>query len=204
MPDMISSSLPVNTPPEVKINTNRDVNKIPANIKIYDKKGQTLGKDDFLKLFVTQLSKQDPMNPVNDKEFIAQMAQFSALEQMNNVSANINELKSYQANSMVGKLITGKDALNGNMITGEVTRIIFDNSGSIFLRTKDNTVQMKDVITVENVIKETPKEKESNVSRETLKMPEVDDKPNPVEIGAGLFKNKAIAEYERNNKVDLK
>lgn len=203
---MISSNIPVNSSPEVKVNRNTQENKIPSNIKIYDKKGQTLGKDDFLKLFVTQLSKQDPMNPVSDKEFIAQMAQFSALEQMNNVSSNINELKSMQASTMVGKLITGKDALNGNVITGEVTRIIYDNSGNIFLRTKDNTVQMKDVLSVENAIKEIEKvkvnenSKENNntsVSRET-------SKPNPVfDIGAAMFKKHAVDEYDKNNKEVL-
>ncbi|MDH4262091.1 MAG: hypothetical protein OEV78_03495 [Spirochaetia bacterium] len=222
MPDMISSNIPVNAPPEVKVNKEAQENRIPSNIKVYDKKGQTLGKDDFLKLFVTQLSKQDPLNPVSDKEFIAQMAQFSALEQMNNVSSNMSELKSMQASNMVGKLITGKDALNGNMITGEITRVIYDNSGNIFLRTKNNTVQMKDVISIENVVpvkevvaKEIIDDKKNNavVSRETLPaLKEIEDKktaensekkPNPVVNGAAIFTKRAVTEYENNNKEIL-
>jgi len=180
MPDMVSSNIPLNTPPEVKVNPNGNDNKIPgkipSNIKIYDKKGQTLGKDDFLKLFVTQLSKQDPMNPVNDKEFIAQMAQFSALEQMNNVASNISELKSMQANTMVGKLITGKDVLSGNMVTGEVTRVIYDGAGNIFLKTKNSTIQMKDVISLENVQPEI-------VSRETKQKEMLETDPDILEMG---------------------
>src|SRR5690625_3472974 len=58
---------------------------------------EVLGKDDFLKLLVTQLTYQDPLDPVGDQEFIAQLAQFSALEQMQNVSKGIERLTEMQA-----------------------------------------------------------------------------------------------------------
>nr|WP_295970442.1 flagellar hook assembly protein FlgD [uncultured Bacillus sp.] len=51
-----------------------------------------LGKDDFLKLLITQLQNQDPTNPMNDTDFIAQMASFSTLEQMSNINTSINQL----------------------------------------------------------------------------------------------------------------
>src|SRR3954467_10181065 len=47
---------------------------------------KSMGKDDFLKLFVAQLQHQDPMNPMQDGEFMGQMAQFSTLEQITNVA----------------------------------------------------------------------------------------------------------------------
>ncbi|SES67491.1 flagellar basal-body rod modification protein FlgD [Natronincola peptidivorans] len=54
-----------------------------------DKKSNDLDKDAFLKLLTTQLSNQDPLNPMEDREFIAQMAQFSSLEQMQNMNDNL-------------------------------------------------------------------------------------------------------------------
>jgi len=76
-------------------------------------KGRTvnhsLGKDDFLKLLIAQLSNQDPTSPIENTEFIAQMAQFSSLEQMTNMSAEFTKLAGVfrvsEASSMLGKTV---------------------------------------------------------------------------------------------------
>lgn len=72
-----------------------------------------LGKDAFLKLLVTQLQNQDPLNPLDDKEFIAQLAQFSSLEQMSNIAEGITALTEKTAQqdmlssvSYIGKQVT--------------------------------------------------------------------------------------------------
>jgi flagellar basal-body rod modification protein FlgD len=71
--------------------------------------GGDMGKDEFLKILITQLSHQDPTQPMQDKEFIAQMAQFSSLEQMTNVSAEISKVAALltkgQAVSLLGRMV---------------------------------------------------------------------------------------------------
>lgn len=58
-----------------------------------------LGKDDFLKILMVQLQNQDPTSPMEDREFIAQMAQFSSLEQMTNMSTALQSFVSTQEQS---------------------------------------------------------------------------------------------------------
>ncbi len=117
------------------------------------KTGQgTLGKDDFMKLLIAQLQNQDPTNPMKDNEFIAQMAQFSSLEQTMNLAKafekfaeTTNQSQLIQYNSFVGKDIKwhkiaeepdadGKPVITEG--TGTITSIKYVN-GSVIFTMKD-------------------------------------------------------------------
>ena len=84
-----------------------------------------LGKDDFLKLLLTQLSNQDPLKPMEDKEFIAQLAQFNTLEQMQQVNKNLVDMLTTQtisqASSLIGKLVVA------GAVGGKVTAVTMVN-----------------------------------------------------------------------------
>ncbi len=86
------------------------------------KTSNELGKDDFLKILIAQLSNQDPTSPLENTEFIAQMAQFSSLEQMTNMSQNFEKLagmlNSSEAQSLLGKTVE-LDA-GDTSVTGQV------------------------------------------------------------------------------------
>jgi flagellar basal-body rod modification protein FlgD len=76
-------------------------------------KTKSLGKDDFLKMLLAQLKNQDPLKPLDGTEFAVQLAQFSSLEQLNNMNTELKNLGLYQmtqgnaqAVSLIGKEIT--------------------------------------------------------------------------------------------------
>lgn len=87
---------------------------------------KVLGQSDFLKLLAVQFQVQDPMKPMEDTAFIAQMAQFSSLEQSKTLSADMAAMRSDQqravANSYLGHRVT-IDAGKGERVTGDVTAI---------------------------------------------------------------------------------
>lgn len=90
--------------------------------------------DSFLKIMVTQLTNQDFMNPVDDSQFVTQLAQFSTLQQMSDMTSN---MKNNYMLSLVGQTVTcAKFSVSGSLIkeTGKVERIILaDNDYSIYV-----------------------------------------------------------------------
>jgi flagellar basal-body rod modification protein FlgD len=88
----------------------------------------TLGKDDFLKLLVSQLQNQDPMNPMDGTQFASQLAQFSSVEQLQNINTTLQS--SLNASSLLNQSIS--NALSTTVIGKEVRAAgtSFNYSGS--------------------------------------------------------------------------
>ncbi len=110
-----------------------------------------LGKDDFLQLLTVQLKNQDPMNPMEDMDFIGQMSSFSSLEQMLNMNKQLETLTSTfsknsqtQAMMYLGTTVTVKNEDMEEAVTGVVDMVGFTD-GVPFLKVGDKAFQLEDV-----------------------------------------------------------
>ncbi|WP_099363013.1 flagellar hook assembly protein FlgD [Fredinandcohnia onubensis] len=131
-----------------------------SNLKQERKTGNDiLGKDDFLKILMTQLQNQDPMNPMEDKDFIAQMATFTSLEQMTNMNSTLEKFVTSQKgeqllkySSMIGKEVEYSfktEDENGNEIINKgqgIVTSVSQKSGYIELELKGGTKIYSDEI----------------------------------------------------------
>ena len=91
-----------------------------------------LGKDDFFKLFLAQLKNQDPTKPMDDKEFIAQLAQFSLIDTMQQVQKALGGTQLAQASSLIGEHVLGTDT-TGAPVDGVVSRVVQDDKGILLV-----------------------------------------------------------------------
>lgn len=110
-----------------------------------------LGKDDFLKLLTQQLKNQDPMNPMDDMQFISQMSEFSSLEQMVNMNKSLEKFMSTfatnsqtQAMMFLGTTVTAQSPEMEEPLTGVVDMVGFKD-GKPFLKIGDIAVNLEDV-----------------------------------------------------------
>jgi flagellar basal-body rod modification protein FlgD len=93
-----------------------------------------MGKDDFMQLLIAQLKNQDPMKPMEDKEFITQLAQFSSLESMDKMTKQMEDLTGahllVQAATLIGKQATAKLA-TGDIVSGTISQVKMVDGKSI-------------------------------------------------------------------------
>ncbi len=172
-----------------------------------------LGKDDFLKILITQLSYQDPTQPVKDQQFIAQMAQFSSLEQMQNMASALSSLADRQAHTLVGRHIVGPDFVSGETISGVAEAFFYDQAGEAFLKVGGGAVSVAQLkmITDPNMISGRENQKpnngnynqmdsQQNDKRSNLQIDQQSDKRNNLQIDQQNDKRNNLQIDQQNDK----
>ncbi len=110
-----------------------------------------LGKNEFLKLLTAQMTHQDPLSPMDDKAFIAQMAQFSSLEQLMNMNKTLeNQAKGQTQNDLMNYLGRTVKVLNSEtkqVVQGRVTEIVMTEKDAK-LKVKDGLYSKSDIVSI--------------------------------------------------------
>lgn len=129
------------------------ISSVSSNAIATTTASQTLGKEDFLNLLMTQLRHQDPLNVKDDREFIAQLAQFSTLEQTTNLGISMENLAGFQQMSQAANLIDREvEALvpateeggEAQVVKGLVTETRMSGS-SVKLMVEGTEIDFKDI-----------------------------------------------------------
>ena len=112
---------------------------------------------DYMKLLVTQLQNQNPLEPMDNNQMASQLAQFSQLQQLESMNSNFaNVLSSTErnyANSLIGKEIsfaTENETGTMDVTSGVVEEVINNVDGEIMLVTADHAIALEGVISVKN------------------------------------------------------
>jgi flagellar basal-body rod modification protein FlgD len=114
--------------------------------KVTTEANGAMGKYDFLKLLIAQMRHQDPLNPTDNAQMVAQMAQFSSLEQMTNMSQSFTSIQSL---SMLGRTVKAT-ATDGSVISGKVASVHTNAADPILVLEDGSLVMMPDVLEVTN------------------------------------------------------
>jgi len=110
-----------------------------------------LGKDQFLQILVTQLRNQDPMQPMQDKDFIAQMAQFSALEQTMNMATQLTALRqsAAMAAGLIGMTVGWQETTSEGVTDySGIVEAIVRRGGIQYAKVGDREVKIDDLLTI--------------------------------------------------------
>ena len=126
------------------------------------KKNDDLGKEAFLQLLVTQLQNQDPLDPQDNSSYIAELAQFSSLEQMTNVAKNLEDLAKVVGNIDTSVLIGQLSSMIGMNVDWVETINEADAEGNPISHTEARTGTVTGVTIIEgnpNIVAEIDGEK---------------------------------------------
>ncbi|BDI32772.1 hypothetical protein CCAX7_48230 [Capsulimonas corticalis] len=128
-----------------------DTSLAPTNASGTAKQNTEDPKTQFLQLLVTQLQNQDPLNPTDQKDMLAQLAQFSSLEQMQNLNTTMSSSTSIQqlgqGSALIGKTVTTVTSDGAAGPSGVVSSVLM-KSGVAYLHIGSDDVEMSTVSTV--------------------------------------------------------
>jgi flagellar basal-body rod modification protein FlgD len=147
----------------------------------------SLGQEDFLKLLITQLENQDPLNPQDSTEFTAQLAQFSSLEQLTNINTALSNLQTIvfsQNNASITSLL-GKSVLSyGNeipVVSGQSADIKYDLA-------QDASLVTVDIYDSSDNLVRTISPGSQSAGRQTVTFDGLDSSGNPLASGTYYYK----------------
>lgn len=121
---------------------------------------QDMGKEEFITLLITQLKNQDPFEPVENSEFISQLAQFTSLQEAEDTNANLQLLAEYQRQSfqlmsltegasLIGKEVTYYEPVSETQLVGTVEGLQVAG-GRVYLQIGDNAIPMELIMEVKD------------------------------------------------------
>ena len=110
---------------------------------------------DYMKLLITQLQNQNPLEPLDNNEMASQLAQFSQLQQLESMNSSFAEIlatteRTY-ANSLIGKevsFMSETETDTAETTSGVVEQVINDDDGEVFLLVGDHTIALENVMSV--------------------------------------------------------
>lgn len=123
----------------------------PADKPKTHEEASNLDKDAFLRILITQLSHQDPLSPLEDKDFIAQMAQFSSLEQMANMAKSMDAMKNFSmlgSVNFIGRTVDYVDEDSGQQASSKVVGVEFDEGVVVLNLENKSQINLQHVVGV--------------------------------------------------------
>lgn len=134
----------------MNVNSSSTVNSQSLPATKQSEPPNSLGKDAFMKILVTQLKNQDPLEPLKDTEFIGQMAQFSSLEQLTNLNKAMNSLVGIQGNQsltehadLLGNTVYWEQEVDGQLKSGEgIVKALALKNGELMVELEDEEINI--------------------------------------------------------------
>jgi flagellar basal-body rod modification protein FlgD len=130
----------------------------------------TLGKDAFMRILVTQMKNQNPLEPLKDTEFIGQMAQFSSLEQLTNLNQAMNQFVGLQGKQsltehadLLGNTVYWEQEVNGQLQSGEgIVKALSIKNGELIVELENDNIKVP-IDTIQRIEKHSETKNEQEI-----------------------------------------